>query len=65
MIMIIVKIIEGLLNIKNKVYSLNNCCNDNIFSQNYRRYLTQKTERNRLNKSSNDNDSSQIDKKVY
>ena len=53
------KITEGILNKKNEINSLNNSCNDNDSSQNYRRNLNKKNEINSLNNSSNDNVSSQ------
>ena len=42
MIITFLKIIEGMLNKKNEINSLNNSENDNDSSQNNRRYLKQK-----------------------
>ena len=42
MIMTLLKIIDSILNKKNQINSLNNSCNNNYSSQNYRRYLKQK-----------------------
>ena len=42
MIMTLLKIIEAILNKNNQINSLDNCCNDNESSQNYRGHIKQK-----------------------